>query len=421
MIYDANGKPVSSRKTDYTLWLCLVFALFCSCWTWAAHGQNVQLSPGPVLLTSPATISPDSERAVYADAAGLWSVPLHGGAPVPLMTLLPGRQVYGAARITPDGARVVYVADQDTQGKPELYSVPISGGPSVRISKDLVLGGHVLNFDLSLSLDQVYYEADAVTNNTVELWRVPVTGGLSVRVNRTLPATNYDVFEYANGGSPEYVVYRVGRTVQGRYELWSVSATGTSSSARRISPSSMVTGGAVNDHFSISPDGSVVYLADTIDDNRFDLWSVPIAGGTSTRLDRDDGRSVREDFLVDASDVRYSYAPSEWWSVSITGGVSVQIPPPMPEPVRSPDGEWIVYGAGVGLWSSGPSGNHRLVSCAGQSVTTSFLAKPAYSISSDSRTVVYIANSALWSSPISGAVCLLFRDGFESGSTSAWR
>ena len=396
------------------LLLCL-FLIWCG----IAFGQTRQLSTGLIDLTSLPIISPDSQRAVYADAAGLWSVPLHGG-PSTLLAALGSRQLFGAAQITPDGSRVVYISDQDTQGKPELYSVPISGGPSVRISKDLVLGGHVLNFDLSLSLDQVYYEADAVTNNTVELWRVPVTGGLSVRVNRTLPATNYDVFEYANGGSPEYVVYRVGRTVQGRYELWSVSATGTSSSARRISPSSMVTGGAVNDHFSISPDGTVVYLADTIDDNRFDLWSVPIAGGASTRLDRNDGRSVREDFKVDASGVRYSYSATEWWSVSITGGAAIPIPPPMPEPVRSPDGEWIVYGAGVGLWSSHTSGDHQLVSCPGQTVTATFVGKPTYSVSPDSRTVLYVAGE-LWSGPISGSICLIFKDGFESGNQGAWR
>lgn len=393
-------------------------------WSGIAFGQTRQLSTGPINITSLPAISPDSQRAVYADVAGLWSVPLHGGSPVALLTLLPGRQLFGAAQITPDGARVVYISDQDTLGKPELYSVPITGGASVRISKDMAATGQVRDFALGQA--QVYYAADAVSNNVIELWRVPQAGGASVRVNRAMPNDNYDVFEYAVSAPPERVVFRVGRSTVGGHKLYSAPSTGTSAQSVEISRS-MVTGGGVDATFKITQDGErVLYIADAEANGSFNLYSVAITGGTSVRLNAIAGgvSEFLEDPTAEGARVVFEQTigtVTSWWSVPVTGGTPVPVPPPMPEPVRSPDGQWIVYGAGVGLWSSGPSGDHQLVSCAGQSVTTSFLAKPAYSISSDSRAVVYIANNALWSSPISGAVCPLFSDGFESGSTSAWQ
>jgi len=41
------------------------------------------------------------------------------------------------ARISPDGSRVVYLADQDADELLELYSVPIDGGMSMRLNADL--------------------------------------------------------------------------------------------------------------------------------------------------------------------------------------------------------------------------------------------------------------------------------------------
>ena len=382
---------------------------------------TVQLSPGPVLLTSPPTISPDSQRAVYANEAGLWSVPLHGGSSTVLAPLL-GPQLFGAAQITPDGARVVYVADQDTLGKPELYSVPIAGGPSVRISKDMAATGQVRDFALGQA--QVYYAADAVSNNVIELWRVPQSGGTSVRVNRAMPNDNYDVFEYAVSAPPERVVFRVGRSTVGGHKLYSAPPTGTSAQSVEISRD-MVTGGGVDEDFKISEDGSrVVYRCDCEDNGEFNLYSVAIAGGTSIRLNTVLGGvgSFRTTVAGGSEAVTYEQTQlgiASWFSVLVTGGTPVPVPPPVPEPLRSPDGKWIVYGAGVGLWSSHTSGNHQLVSCAGQTVTSTFIGKPTYSVSPDSRTVLYVAG-ALWSGPVSGSVCELFRNGFESGTAGAW-
>lgn len=47
----------------------------------------------------------------------------------------------GLVRISPDNRTVVYRADQDTNNKTELYSVPIGGGTVTKLNAPLVSGG----------------------------------------------------------------------------------------------------------------------------------------------------------------------------------------------------------------------------------------------------------------------------------------
>lgn len=365
-----------------------------------------------------------STRVVYVQDATtlgaheLWSVDMCADVPIRLSNAIASGQSV-KFQITPDGQRVVYLTDQTTRGIPDLYSAQITGGASVKLSMDLAaLPGQVRDFLISPGSQRAYYAADGAVNNLIELWRVDLAGGPSTRLNAAISG-NYDVFEY-HTSPQDRLVYRVGRATVGGHELWTVPGDGRGSQARRISRP-LVAGGGVRSQFAISPDGQhVVYSADALDNGRFDLWSVPSAGGTSVRLDRDDGRSVKSDFTIDTHGVTYNYGPTEHYRVSVTGGASLPVPPPMPAAVSSTDGQWIVYPVGTALWGSGPSGLHRRVSCIGQAVTTTFLAKPAYSITPDSTRVVYIAEGDVWTSPLTGAVCLIFRDGFEGGSVGEW-
>ena len=47
---------------------------------------------------------------------------------------------------SPDGLYVIYVADAEVAGRNELYSVPVTGGPPVKLNAGLVNGGDVTNF-----------------------------------------------------------------------------------------------------------------------------------------------------------------------------------------------------------------------------------------------------------------------------------
>lgn len=358
-----------------------------------------------------------SKIAVYTQDAAvngmseLYSVNLGGDAPVKLSSTHSAAQT-PRFDISPDGNKVVYITDQTTRGIPDLYSVPTEGGQASKLSMNLAgVPGQVRDFVISPNSLRAYYVADGRVNNVMELWRVDLNGGPSTRMNRYI-SSSHDVFEY-KVNDLDQIVYRIGRTVQGGHELWMVNGHGVGTQAKRISVNPMVTGGGVSSEFHFSDDDLyVVYTADAIKNNRNDLYSVPVIGGPSERLDKNDGRSVRTGLLIKGNNVIYSYSSTEYYSVPISGGPSVRVqPPPVMPPVVSPDGDWQLFVvANQGLFASYKGGILWRVSCPGQTVQAMMLNKPAYSITSDSSSVVYInvnpgTSSDVWIAPISGAIC----------------
>ena len=178
-------------------------------------------------------------------------------------------------QISPDNQYIVYI-----DGGGELFSVPISGGTPVRLSLngDLRFVGNVFSFKISPDSKYVVYRADHnrdITDRFVEIFSVPIVGGSEpVRLNGDLPPVSNRVI------------------------------------------------GAVRDDFQISVDNQVVYTADQNQIGVFELFSVPIVGGSSIRLNDD---------LVPA-------APSQTPGIGFPAGevLDFQI---------SPDGQRVVYRA----------------------------------------------------------------------------
>lgn len=293
---------------------------------------------------------------------------------------------FSPPKVSADSQYVVYIMDNDTQGKPELYSVPIDGGVETKINKPLPTG-FVRDFKVSPISGTVVYAAsrNAVSFDVFELFKVPVGGGTSVKMNKTLPNDSYDVFEYdvVFDGTTERVVYRTGSSSSGHHKLYSVPLNGTGSQSVEISIHPMVTGGGVKEGWVVLDSGNiVVYEADAYDNGTF-----------------------------------------EWWMVTIVGGVSVLSSEPIVVhgPVISPDNVWIVYDRGTMLYSRGTALPERAISCNSHSVYPGIIGGRTYSISNDSRKVVYVASDNVWVTPISGAVCEVFSDGFETGDLRRWQ
>jgi hypothetical protein len=137
-------------------------------------------------------LTPDAARILYlADGDGdgflqLFGVPTDGSAlPVELSGVMtPGGGVgYFATcfQITANGERVVYQANQDTNDVWELYSAPTDGSaPAIKLNDALV---RVATFSLGLDGvhlsplgDRVVYLADRDVNELYELFSVPVDG-----------------------------------------------------------------------------------------------------------------------------------------------------------------------------------------------------------------------------------------------------
>ncbi len=89
-------------------------------------------------------------------------------------TLVSGGDVYSSSSrsflISEDNSRVVYTADQDPDGIYELFSVPIGGGASIKVSDTLVSGGNAGSPSISADSSRVVYRAEQDSDNITELY-----------------------------------------------------------------------------------------------------------------------------------------------------------------------------------------------------------------------------------------------------------
>jgi len=130
------------------------------------------------------------EQVVYrVENVGLFVVPSDGSRQAQRISqpLIAGGGIETPA-ISPDGTRVVYVADADTDDVFELYAVNPDGTDFQKLNPALVAGGDV-SFDFAISPDgtRVVYRADADTDEVVELYAVNPDGTDFQKLNAPLP------------------------------------------------------------------------------------------------------------------------------------------------------------------------------------------------------------------------------------------
>ena len=247
---------------------------------------------GPKPLGSfdvPLRITADGSRLVYRSVQGsakreLYSVPVDGSAlPVRLNShLVFGGNVVDFA-LDPTGDRVVYRADGQLVQVFELYSVPVdASAPAVKINAPLVPAGDVQSvFEIGPDGARVIYLADQEVPDVVELFAVPIEGSLpAVQLNGGLSAPTLagDVTAFALAPVGNHVVYRADQDTDEVFELYGVPLPRSPSDP--IAPENRLSGPYQNvaSGFRVSPDGSrVVYLASR-DDIAFTLRGLELFG-----------------------------------------------------------------------------------------------------------------------------------------------
>ena len=126
------------------------------------------------------------------------------------------------------------------------------------------------------------------------------------------------------------MVYRADQDINEVFELYSVPVAG--GTPAKLS-GALVTNGDVSSDFAISPDSSrVIYKADQDVDNKVELYSVPIGGGSPVKLNMPivDGAVPTYDIAPDSSRVVFT-AYVNWsdgvglYSVPLAGGSPVEI------------------------------------------------------------------------------------------------
>jgi Tol biopolymer transport system component len=172
----------------------------------------------------------------------------------------------------PDGSRIAYIADQDTAGVYELFSVQPNGLGNARLSDDLDAGGSVKSFAWSPDSSRVAYLADQDSASTDELYTSPPdTSDNPNPFVSQLPATDRDVFDFRWSPNADLIAYRANQTNLTRTDLYVTSPLGALNNP--IS-SLILNGTVVENDYNWSPDGArIAYRANKNSATNIDLYT----------------------------------------------------------------------------------------------------------------------------------------------------
>ncbi|MEL6268897.1 MAG: hypothetical protein AAFR22_03730 [Chloroflexota bacterium] len=365
-------------------------------------------------------------------------MPVSGGTPTRLNGDLPdGGTVVSFYLISPDSSTVVYLAEQDTADVWELYSVPIVGGTPVKLNVPLSDGEGVGVGYAQISADSstVVYLANSDRDSRSELYSVPIDGGVSVKLSDAA-SDNSDVWLY-HQISPDSstVIYLQGPNFE--FDLYSVPISGGTPAKLNGTQTDV---GNVESLFFISANSSTVVYAADPGNFEWELYSVPIGGGTPVKLNipLSDGGYVDSllfQVSADGTTVVYTAAVGgpnpgvELYSVPIGGGTSVKLNGMLPDEAStfdvtsvfyfqiSPDSSTVVYSADQDTANtfelySVPIGGGQSTKLNAPFVGTQMVVS-AFNISDDSSTVIYGTTSRLSSfNPVEGLYTVPIEGGF---------
>ncbi|NOT29218.1 MAG: hypothetical protein HOP15_02085 [Planctomycetes bacterium] len=244
--------------------------------------MNAPLVPGASVHAF--ALSPDGARVLYVadqevlDRREVYSVPIDGSAaPVCLSLPSPTGSVFQLPPlVSPDGRQVVYAVDERALGAMALYSAPIDGSVAAR---ELVsVPGLGLSFTsqvISPDGRRVVYIADLERDQQFELYSVPIDGGATpVRLSAPLPlgATIEDVVLSARGDRVAYLTYEG----DGRRNLYLVPSDGSAGAIRLNAPEPGPLAGDVADYGARG--AWAVYRADALENGVTELFAAPLDG-----------------------------------------------------------------------------------------------------------------------------------------------
>ena len=172
----------------------------------------------------------------------------------------------------PDSSRLCYVADQDTDDIFELYTVDPAGNQNVKASGTMVAGGDVITPTSGIVMDRYWapdasrisYVADQDSDDVFELYTSLPGGGGNVKVSGSLAAGGDVMSDFAWAPDSSRIAFRSDKEVDETFELYAAFPTGAPT--YQLS-GSLVSGGDVqlsfvHRSFEWAPDSSrIAYLA----------------------------------------------------------------------------------------------------------------------------------------------------------------
>jgi Tol biopolymer transport system component len=223
--------------------------------------------------------------ALLATAATAATVGIAAAAPVKVSgTMVTGGNVDVSQFAVAPGSvkRAIFVADRETNGLTELWSTPVTGGTTVKLSGTVTAGAAgVVSMKVSPDGNWVAFVTTKTASASQQLWLVANDGTAAApaAVSGPLISTN-SITDYQWSANSLRIVFRAARDVAGQIELFSKPLSGAV-----IDLSTLPAIDRSVTSMQISPDSSrVVFVADRDVNDVDELYSVPITGGTVTKL-----------------------------------------------------------------------------------------------------------------------------------------
>jgi hypothetical protein len=259
---------------------------------------------------------------------------------------LPGVKVSGPmtpggnvifSTITPDETTAIYVADQDVDGVQELYAGAMDGSGWIKLNPDFSAnpaGRFVVDYGISFNSDFLVYWANNDGADDWALWYVEIDGTNTTRLTQPFPSGGV-INEFILSADGTFVLFRGEGDTLGTPELYKVTIPGGVQTklsgafppdSNAILVNSLMHAVYLSNHpsggeslYAVPIDGSsapyplydpvgtgfsniggfefatrtfrpfrdatrVLFTADYTHDEVYELYSVPITGGTPTRL-----------------------------------------------------------------------------------------------------------------------------------------
>ena len=220
-------------------------------------------------------MSPDGQRVVYwvrdfvTDEHSLHSVKNDGTDHAVLMPNFVNTDSLNRFEISPDSSRVVFSRDSG------IYSVPITGGASIPLNASPLPDKD--NFKVTLDSQQVIYR-----NSSSHISKVSITGSTPVQVSSN-QVNSFASFKLSPDG--DHIVYS-NRTPQSSRELYSISlATNIETKiALNLNNSGSLNDIVSVDTFEFTPDGNQIVFLASVNSLTRGLYSAPISGGNLSTI-----------------------------------------------------------------------------------------------------------------------------------------
>jgi hypothetical protein len=284
-------------------------------------------------------ISPDSTKVVYrlrqlgTGSTQLLSTPITVGFATTLAGALGGVAVtvQDDYKITADSLRVVF-----RENKVSPY--PVTGialasarldGSSYTILEDFrstATRTEVSDFALSPDSTYAVYRRGEGSPAIPQLFSIPVAGGTSVRLSFSGTSSTSDVASgFRISANAATVVFKATNTSTAAQDLYSVPIRAGATPVALVPGGGGFLGGQTITQFAISPDSSrVVSIHDKQFTNIYKLYSTPIGGGLAVAFQPNPNVDIAS-FAISPNSARVVFSSDTLYSAPLTGGSSTPL------------------------------------------------------------------------------------------------